>query len=226
VSRGQSAKASSTMGPGPRLARPRPRDPKTRAQGCLDSHPNGVVTADPFRGLPGSMQAAKRIRWRLRDHHSRRSSAGGARCLRGRGAHRGRRHDGAAPFGQRPGGPVGDPSAGPGPEPRRYSGAPNAGNTDVSLPTGGSDRPVAISSWGPIVPTQPWSSNLRPRRSTLGCGPSSGVSVMLWAAPAGTAARGEGPARTSQKTTHAGWSGDLTPHRLPAVLRFSHCPNP
>ena len=52
-----------------------------RVRGCLDSHPNGVVTAHPFGAYLGSMQAARRNRWRLRDHHSRRSWTGGARCL-------------------------------------------------------------------------------------------------------------------------------------------------
>ena len=47
----------------------------------------------------------------------------------------------------------------------------------------------------------------------------------LWAGPAGTAARSEGSARTSQRATRAGWYGDLTPHRLPEILRFSPCPN-
>ena len=109
----------------------------------------------------------------------------------------------------------GDPSAGPGPGPRSCRGAPNAGNTAVSLPMGArSDRPVAISNWRSIVPTQAWSSHLGPRRSTLGCGSSSRVSVLLWAAPAGTAARSEGSARTSQRATRAGRYGG--PHTAPA----------
>lgn len=183
------------------------------------------MTAPPFRGLPGSMQAPKRMRWRLRDHHSRRSWTGGACCLRGRGAYRGRRHDGAAPFGRRPGSPMGVPSAGPGSRPRTCRGAPNAENTDVSLLNEASNRPVAISSWWSIVPTRAWSSNLRPRRSMLGCGLSSRVSVMLWAAPAGTAAHGDGQARTSQRAARAGWYGGFTPRRFPGSLQFSYCPN-
>jgi len=43
---------------------------------------------------------------------------------------------------------------------------------------------------------------------------SSRVSVMLWAAPAGTAARSEGSARTSQRAIRAGWYGG--PHTAPA----------
>ena len=80
---------------------------------------------------------------------------------------------------------------------------------------------MAISSLRPIVPAQEWGGNPRPRRSTSGCGPSSRVLVMLWAPPAGTAARSEGSARTSQRATRAGWYGDLTPHRLAEILQLS-----
>ena len=185
--------------------------------------------SSPVSRLPWEYAGAERNRWRLGDHDLRRSWTGGVRCLGGRGVHRGRRYDGAAPFGRRPRRPVRDPSGDPGPGPRSCGGAPNAGNIDVSLPTGArSDRPVAISCRS-IVPTQAWSSNPRPRRSTLGCEPSSRVSAVLWAAPAGTAARREGPARTSQKATRAGWYGGphtaLTPGgpavvvSLPELLR-------
>ena len=110
----------------------------------------------------------------------------------------------------------GDPSAGPGSGPRSCRGAPNAGNTHASLHTGArSGRPVAISISRSIVPTQAWSSNLGPRRSALGCGPH--LQVLLWAAPAGTAARSEVSARTSQRTARAGWYGG--PHTAPTSRR-------
>jgi hypothetical protein len=75
-----------------------------------------------------------------------------------------------------------------------------------------------------IIPVQAWSSHLGPRRSTLGCGPSSRVSVPLWAAPAGTRLVAKAQREPVKELLVLAGTGNLTPQRLPEILRFSHCP--
>jgi hypothetical protein len=130
--------------------------PGAQAQTCLDSHPNGVMTAHGCRGLLRSMRAPKRNRWRLRDHLLRRILTRGARCLREQcGAHRGERRDGAVPFRRRPGSDAEDLSAGSRSASRSCRGAPSTGNTgparraDRENSARTSQRATRASRWGP-----------------------------------------------------------------------------
>ena len=110
----------------------------------------------------------------------------------------------------------GDPSAGPGSGPRSCRGAPNAGNTHASLHTGArSGRPVAISISRSIVPRKRGAATLDRGGGRWVAGPH--LQVLLWAGPAGTAARSEVSARTSQRTARAGWYGG--PHTAPTSRR-------